>query len=118
MKFYCIPTCSTCKKARDFLDSLAISYEEINLKEETPTAEILIVMSKANGISLDKFFNTSGEVYRKLELKDRLRDMKDEEKAELLSENGMLIRRPLLIDQDNVLIGFKQAEWDSYFSEM
>lgn len=112
MQFYCHPTCTTCKKAQKWLDDHSVSYEWINLKETTPNKQQLIELMKQSDRPIKQFFNTSGQVYRQLQLKDKLDEMTTEEAAQLLSENGMLIKRPLAIDQGHVTIGFKEPEYE------
>lgn len=111
----CYPKCGTCKKARAFLESKAIVFEERNIKEERPTAEELKKWISASGLPLKRFFNTSGQMYRELQVKDRLETMTEQEAIELLASDGMLVRRPLLIVGDRVLTGFKETEWESVF---
>ncbi len=112
MLFVCYPKCTTCRKARKWLDEKGIPYEERDIKEDNPTEEELRTWHAQSGLPLKKFFNTSGIPYRELKLKDRLPEMTDDEKYELLASNGMLVKRPLLINEDTVLVGFKEAEWE------
>ena len=103
--------CSTCKKAKKYLDDKDIKYKLREIKEQTPTKEeILNYLNKYN-IDINKLFNTSGLIYRKLKLKDKLKNMTTEEKINLLSENAMLIKRPLLVCNNKILVGFKEKEW-------
>ena len=111
MLFIEYPKCSTCKKAKKHLEELGISFEDRNIVEDNPTKEELKEWIAASGYPGRKFFNTSGMKYRELGLKDRLPQMTDEEKIELLATDGMLVKRPLLIDGDRILTGFKEAEW-------
>ena len=111
MLFIEYPKCSTCKKARKHLEELGISFEDRNIVEDNPTKEELTEWIAASGYPVRKFFNTSGMKYRELGLKDRLPQMTDEEKIEPLATDGMLVKRPLLIDGDRILTGFKEAEW-------
>ena len=111
MLFIEYPKCSTCKKARKHLEELGISFEDRHIVEENPTKEELTEWISMSGYPVKKFFNTSGMKYRELGLKDRLPQMTDEEKIELLATDGMLVKRPLLIDGDRILVGFKEAEW-------
>ncbi len=111
MLFICYPKCTTCRKARKWLDEKGISYEERDIKEDNPDEEELKNWHARSGLPLKRFFNTSGIPYREMKLKDRLPDMTDDEKYKLLASNGMLVKRPLLIDGDTVLVGFKEAEW-------
>ncbi len=109
--FICYPRCSTCKKARNWLDAKGIRYTFRDIKLDPPTAGELRSWSEKSGLPLRKFFNTSGLLYRELGLKDRLPSMNDEEMLSLLASDGMLVKRPLLIDGDLVLVGFREAEW-------
>ncbi|MDD3367861.1 MAG: arsenate reductase family protein [Lachnospiraceae bacterium] len=112
MKVYCYPNCSTCKKALAYLDEHHVEYELYDIKKENPTAEQLKEWHALSGLPLKKFFNTSGLVYKELGLKDKLTDMSEKEQYEILATDGMLVKRPLVIGDDFVLTGFKQAEWD------
>lgn len=116
MEFIEYAKCSTCKKAKKFLDDRNIGYRDRAIKEEVPTYSEIENWVKKYGISLRKLFNTSGLKYRELNLKNRLKDMTDEEKIKLLSSDGMLIKRPLLVSDDGILIGFKEKEWDDFFN--
>lgn len=109
--FICYPKCGTCKKAQKFLENNNIEYQIRDIKENTPTKEELKNWSEQNNLPLKKFFNTSGLVYKNLNLKEKLSSMSDEEKLELLSSNGMLIKRPIIVNNQKVLIGFKEEEW-------
>lgn len=111
MLFIEYPKCSTCKKAKKHLEELGVSFEDRHIVEENPTKEELTEWISVSGYPVKKFFNTSGMKYRELGLKDRLPQMTDEEKIELLATDGMLVKRPLLIDGDRILTGFKEAEW-------
>ena len=115
MKFICYPKCTTCKKAKAFLDSIGVEYELIDIKQQNPNFEQLCLWVKASGLPVKKFFNTSGLLYKSMGLKDRLADMSDEQKLHLLATDGMLIKRPLLISDDFVLVGFKQSQWEEKF---
>ncbi len=110
--FICYSKCSTCKKARKWLDDKGISYLERDIKEDRPREEELAEWIARSGLPIKRFFNTSGVKYRELKLKDRLETMEDEEKIRLLSTDGMLVKRPLFISKDLVLVGFKEAEWE------
>lgn len=107
--------CSTSRKAEKWLQDRKIAYEFKDLKEFPPSVEELKKWHKMSGVELKRFFNTSGIKYRELKLKDRLSQMSDEEKYELLSSDGMLVKRPLVIDDDTILIGFKETEWEKHF---
>ena len=112
MEFIQYSKCSTCKKAKLFLDNNNIKYKDRPIKEETPTYEEITNWIKKYNLDINKLFNTSGLVYRELDLKNKLKTMNTEEKIKLLSSNGMLIKRPLLIDNNLFLIGFKEKEWE------
>ncbi|WP_101695103.1 arsenate reductase family protein [Dorea phocaeensis] len=105
------PKCTTCKKAKKWLDDHGIAYEDRHIKEQNPTAEELAVWYQKSGIPIKRFVNTSGMLYREMNLKDKLPTMTDEEILELLATDGMLVKRPLAIGDDVVLTGFKEAEW-------
>ena len=106
------PKCSTCKNAKKFLDEANIEYENRNIVEDVPTKKELEKWIKQSGLDIKKFFNTSGLLYKSMNLKEKLPLISDDEKIELLSSNGMLIKRPLLISDNFVLIGFKKEEWE------
>ena len=112
MLFLCYPKCTTCQKAKAWLEAQVISYTLRDIKEENPTAEELTLWWKESGLPLKKFFNTSGLQYKALQLKDKLPAMTEEEQIALLASDGMLVKRPLLVSEDFVLTGFRQAEWD------
>ena len=111
MLFVCYPKCSTCKKAKKWLDEQDISYEDRHIIEDNPTVEELKDWHERSGLPLKQFFNTSGMKYRELGLKDKLPEMSEEEQYELLATDGMLVKRPLVVGNDFVLIGFKEALW-------
>ncbi len=111
MLFVCYPKCSTCKKAQTWLDSHNLSYQVRDIKTENPSEEELRRWHAQSGLPLKRFFNTSGQQYRALELKDKLPQMTEEEQFSLLATDGMLVKRPILITEDKVLVGFKEAEW-------
>ena len=111
MLFLEYPKCSTCKKAQKWLDEQGVSYEDRHIIEDNPTAEELKDWHKRSGLPLKRFFNTSGMKYRELGLKDKLPEMSEEEQYELLATDGMLVKRPLVVGEDFVLIGFKEAQW-------
>ncbi len=112
MLFLCYPKCTTCQKAKKFLDERGISYTLQHIKEENPTAAQLRTWWQASGLPLKKFFNTSGIQYRELGLKDKLPAMSEEAQLELLSTDGMLVKRPILVGENFVLVGFRQSEWE------
>lgn len=111
IKFICYPKCTTCKKAMKFLDDNAVSYELRDIKEDNPSLDELKAWYKKSGLTLKRFFNTSGLLYKSLGLKDKLPSMSEDEQLELLSTDGMLVKRPLLVSDDFVLTGFKEQEW-------
>ena len=111
MLFIEYPKCSTCKKAKKWLDEKQISYTDRHIVEENPTYEELKEWYQKSGMPLKKFFNTSGLLYKELQLKDKLKDMSEEEQLKLLSTNGMLVKRPLVVDGDTVLTGFTESQW-------
>ena len=112
MLFLCYPKCTTCQKARAYLDARGISYDFRDIKLENPTAGELRTWWQASGLPLKKFFNTSGLQYKALALKDKLPAMAEEEQLALLATDGMLVKRPILVGEGFVLTGFRQAEWD------
>ena len=111
MLFINYPKCGTCRKAKKWLDDNKIVYEDRNIKEENPTAEELRNFAELSGLPLKKFFNTSGLLYKSMGLKDKLADMGDDEKINLLSSDGMLVKRPIIVKENKVLVGFKEEEW-------
>ena len=111
MKFYGYKKCSTVKKAKKWLVDNDISFEEIDLVDTPPTKEELKKIYEESGYELKKFFNTSGLLYKEMKLKDKIPEMSKEEQLKLLATNGMLVKRPLIVDGDMVLVGFKEAEW-------
>ena len=111
IKFICYPKCTTCQKAKKWLDDNKIEYELRDIKEENPSLEELTDWYKTSGLPLKRFFNTSGLLYKSMELKDKLPAMSEEEQLQLLATNGMLVKRPLVVNGDTVLVGFKEAEW-------
>jgi arsenate reductase len=113
MLFLQYPPCSTCKKAKNWLDEHGISYEDRHIKENNPSYEELKLWYEKSGLPLKRFFNTSGLAYKALNLKERLPGMTEEEQLKLLASDGMLVKRPLLITEKTVLTGFKEAEWNA-----
>ena len=111
MLFIYYPKCSTCQKAKKWLDEHNIEYTERHIVENNPTYVELKEWYAKSGLSIKKFFNTSGLLYKEMQLKDRLASMSDEEQLKLLTTNGMLVKRPLIVKGDTVLVGFKEAEW-------
>ena len=111
IEFICYPKCTTCQKAKKWLDDNKIEYILRDIKEDNPSFEGLSSWYKMSGLPLKKFFNTSGLLYKSMELKDKLPTMSEEEQLKLLSTDGMLVKRPLVIGEDFVLVGFKESEW-------
>ena len=112
MEFICYPKCSTCQKARKWLDEKGVSYHLRDIQQENPTAQELSRWQEKSGLPLKRFFNTSGLRYKALDLKNRLPDMSREEQLALLASDGMLVKRPLLVGDDFVLVGFREADWE------
>ena len=115
MVFLCYPKCSTCKKAQAWLDQRGIPYELRLIREENPSAEELKEWQIRSGLPLKRFFNTSGLQYKTLNLKEKLPQMSEEEQLVLLASDGMLVKRPLLVSEDFVLTGFREAEYEERF---
>ena len=111
LKFICYPKCTTCIKAKKWLDERGIAYELRDIKEDNPTADELREWHEKSGLPLKKFFNTSGLLYKSLDLKNKLPAMSEEEMLAFLATDGMLVKRPLLVGDGSVLVGFKEAEW-------
>ena len=111
MKFICYPKCSTCRKAKKWLDEHNVEYTERHIAEDNPTYDELKEWHEKSGQPLRKFFNTSGKLYKEMQLKDKLPSMSEEEQLILLAANGMLVKRPVAVCGDKVIIGFKEAEW-------
>lgn len=111
IEFVCYPRCTTCQKAQKWLDENQITYELRDIKTQNPTREELAAWYRKSGLSLKKFFNTSGLLYKSLELKSKLPDMTEDEMLDLLALDGMLVKRPIIVAEDVVLVGFKEAEW-------
>jgi len=111
MLFVEYPKCTTCRKARKWLEAHEIAFQSRHIKEESPTAEELTVWHKRSGLQLKKFFNTSGLLYKELGLKDKLPKMNDEEQIALLASDGMLVKRPILVGDSFILVGFRESEW-------
>lgn len=111
MLFLCYPKCTTCQKAKKWLVEQKIDFTERHIAEEHPSCEELKEWYEKSGLPLKKFFNTSGMLYKEMKLKDKLPTMSEEEQLELLATNGMLVKRPLVINGDTVLVGFKEAQW-------
>ena len=111
MLFIEYPKCSRCRRAKKYLEDKGIEFQDRHIVEENPTEEELTEWIRMSGLPVKKFFNTSGMKYKELGLKDRLPGMSDEEQIRLLASDGMLVKRPLLIDGDRILVGFKEKEW-------
>ena len=115
VKFICYPKCTTCMKAKKWLEENQVEFELRDIKLENPSVEELEAWHDMSGLPLKKFFNTSGLLYKSMELKNKLPKMTDEEMIALLATDGMLVKRPLLIGEDFVLVGFKEKEWTEKF---
>ena len=113
LKFICYPRCTTCQKAQKFLDEKGVKYELINIKEQNPTEDELKEYLKLSGLPLKRFFNTSGLLYKSLNLREKLPEMSQSEQISLLATDGMLVKRPILVSDSAVLVGFKQEEWEN-----
>ncbi len=111
MLFLEYPKCSTCRKAKKWLDAHNVTYIDRHIVEDNPTYDELKEWYEKSGLPLKKFFNTSGLIYKEMKLKDKLPAMSEEEQLKLLATNGMLVKRPLIVEGDMVLTGFKEAEW-------
>lgn len=111
MVFICYPKCSTCQKAKKWLEEQKIEYTERHIADQNPTYDELKEWYAKSGLPLKKFFNTSGLLYKEMQLKDKLVNMNEEEMLKLLATNGMLVKRPLMVNGEVVLVGFKEAEW-------
>ena len=116
MLFLWYPKCTTCQRAKKFLDERGVSYTDRHIKEENPTADELRTWRQESGLPLKKFFNTSGIQYRERNLKDKLPGMSEEEQLALLASDGMLVKRPILVGDGFVLTGFRQSEWEEKLS--
>lgn len=112
MLFVHYPKCSTCKKAKKWLEDKGVSFEERDIKLQNPTKEELKEWYQKSGLPLKRFFNTSGMIYREMQLKDKLPQMSEEEQLELLATDGMLVKRPIVVTEDTVLVGFREKEWE------
>ncbi len=117
MLVYCYPRCGTCKKAKKWLEEKGISYQEKNIAEENPGHDQLKEWHEKSGLPLKRFYNTSGRLYKEMQLKDKIPSMTQEEQYTLLASDGMLVKRPILVDGDQVLVGFKEAEWLEKFGD-
>ena len=115
MLFIEYPQCSTCQRAKKWLDERGIQYTDRHIKEQNPTYEELKEWQAQSGLPLKRFFNTSGLLYKSMQLKDKLPQMSEEEQLRLLATDGMLIKRPLIVDGQRVMTGFRPAEWEEFF---
>ncbi len=111
LKFICYPKCTTCQKAKKWLEDNKIAYTLRDIKLENPTLEELTEWHKKSGLPLKKFFNTSGLLYKSLNLKEKLAQISEDEMLSLLATDGMLVKRPILVSENFVLVGFKQENW-------
>ena len=114
MQFICYPKCTTCQKARKWLDANGVAYDERHIKDDNPTIDELKAWQKQSGLPLRRFFNTSGLQYKALQLKDKLPTMSEEAQFKLLASDGMLVKRPILVGEGFVLVGFKEDEWKAH----
>lgn len=117
LTFICYPKCTTCQKAKKWLDDNGIEYTFRDIKTANPTLDELTFWHENSGLPLKKFFNTSGLLYKSMDLKNKLPEMSEEEMRQLLSTDGMLVKRPLLIGDDFVLVGFKESEWEKKYQK-
>ena len=117
MNFIEYPKCTTCKKAKKWLDDRGIEYTDRHIVEDNPTFDELKTWYEKSGLPLKRFFNTSGLLYKSMELKDRLATMSEDEQLTLLASNGMLVKRPLLITDNAVIPGFREKEWENAINE-
>ena len=117
VKFICYPKCTTCQKARKWLDDNKIEYEFRDIKLDNPTLDELTEWYKKSGLPLKKFINTSGLLYKSLDLKNKIPTMSEDEMLKLLASDGMLVKRPLLVGEDFVFVGFKEANWSTVISK-
>ncbi len=115
MLFIEYPQCSTCQRAKKWLDERGIQYTDRHIKEQNPTYEELKEWQAQSGLPLKRFFNTSGLLYKSMQLKDKLPQMSEEEQLRLLATDGMLVKRPLIVDGQRVMTGFRPAEWEEFF---
>lgn len=113
MLFVEYPKCTTCKRAKKWLDEQGFQYEDRNIKEQNPSEEELKEWIQKSGLETKRFFNTSGILYREMQLKDKLTSMSEEEKIQLLATDGMLVKRPIVVTDNGVLVGFKEAQWEN-----
>ena len=112
MLFICYDKCGTCKKAEKYLLDKGITLEKRDIKNDKPSVEELTASYKASGLPLKRFYNTSGKLYKELNLKDKIPTMSEEEQLRLLANDGMLVKRPIVVTEKEILVGFKEAEWE------
>ena len=112
MLFVCYPKCSTCKKAQKWLDENGKNYEIRDIKTDKPSEDELAEWWEKSGLPLKRFFNTSGNLYKEMKLKDRLPEMSEADQISILATDGMLVKRPILVSEDKVLVGFREKEWE------
>lgn len=115
MLFVCYPKCTTCGKAKKWLEEQKVEFDERHIAEDNPSYEELKEWHEKSGLPLKKFFNTSGMLYKEMKLKDKIPQMTEDEQLKLLSTNGMLVKRPIAVTEDKVLVGFKEADWNAAF---
>ncbi len=113
MLFVCYPKCTTCQKAKKWLLEKGMEFEERDIKADNPTKEELNAWYRKSGLPLKRFFNTSGMLYKEMQLKDKLLDMSEDEQLSLLATDGMLVKRPIVVTDEKVLVGFKEKEWET-----
>ena len=113
MLFVCYPKCTTCKKAEKWLQDQGLEFEKRDIKLQNPSKEELKEWRQKSGLPLKRFFNTSGNLYKEMKLKDKLPEMTEEEQYDLLATDGMLVKRPILVTEDKVLVGFREKEWEA-----
>lgn len=113
VKFICYPKCSTCRKAKKWLIENGIEFDERHIVDNKPTADELKLWIEKSGLSIKKFFNTSGVLYKEIGLKDKLPNMSYDEQIELLASDGKMVKRPVVITDDKVIVGFKEADWEN-----
>lgn len=115
MLFVCYPKCTTCGKAKKWLEEQKVEFDERHIAEDNPSYEELKEWHEKSGLPLKKFFNTSGMLYKEMKLKDKIPQMTEDEQLKLLSTNGMLVKRPIAVTEDKLLVGFKEADWNAAF---
>lgn len=111
----CYPKCGTCQKAEKWMKSHGVEYSYRPIKEENPTKEELKLWLDKSGLPISKFFNTSGLLYKEHNMKDKVKVLSEDELLDILASNGMMVKRPILLSNDNVLVGFKEEEWEQLF---